>query len=83
MYPDAITPKLNMPFKIAGGILNYIRIQHFKNETLNNTIITVPASFQANQRIDVIKAAEMAKIKASDNMLFSGLGCTLPPGFGF
>ena len=69
MYPDAITPKLNMPFKIAGGILNYIRIQHFKNETLNNTIITVPASFQANQRIDVIKAAEMAKIKASENML--------------
>jgi molecular chaperone DnaK len=69
MYPDAITPKLNMPFKIAGGILNYIRLQHFKNEILNNTIITVPASFQANQRIDVIKAAEMAKIKTSDNML--------------
>lgn len=69
MYPDAISPKLDMPFKIAGGILNYIRKQHFNDEVLTNTIITVPASFQANQRIDVIKAAEMAKIKVKENML--------------
>jgi molecular chaperone DnaK len=69
MYPDAMYTKLDMPYKIAGVILNYIRRQHFNNEPLNNTIITVPASFQANQRIDVIKAAELAKINTSENML--------------
>lgn len=69
MYPNAVSEKLNMPFKIAGGILNYIRKSRFQDTPLANTIITVPASFQANQRKDVLKAAEMAKIETSDNML--------------
>lgn len=69
MYPNAVSEKLNMPYKIAGGILNYIRKSHFQDTSLSNTIITVPASFQANQRKDVLKAAEMAKIETSDNML--------------
>jgi molecular chaperone DnaK len=69
MYPNAVSEKLNMPYKIAGGILNYIRKSHFQENSLSNTIITVPASFQANQRKDVLKAAEMAKISTSDNML--------------
>ena len=69
MYPNAISEKLNMPYKIAGGILNYIRRSRFNDNPLSNTIITVPASFQANQRKDVLKAAEMAKITVTDNML--------------
>lgn len=69
MYPDAIIEKLNMPYKVAGGILNYIRKSRFQDNPLSNTIITVPASFQANQRKDVLKAAEMAKIETADNML--------------
>lgn len=69
MYPNAVSEKLNMPYKIAGGILNYIRKSRFDNNSLPNTIITVPASFQANQRKDVLKAAEMAKIETSANML--------------
>ncbi|MEC5167240.1 molecular chaperone DnaK [Flavobacterium sp. PL11] len=69
MYPNAVSEKLNMPYKIAGGILNYIRKSRFQDNSLPNTIITVPASFQANQRKDVLKAAEMAKIDTSDNML--------------
>src|SRR5690554_6192757 len=69
MYPNAIIEKLNMPYKIAGGILNYIRRSRFGDTPLSNTIITVPASFQANQRKDVLKAAEMAQIETADNML--------------
>ncbi|MCD8423223.1 Hsp70 family protein [Tenacibaculum finnmarkense] len=69
MYPNAISEKLNMPYKIAGGILNYIRKSRFQNTPLGNTIITVPASFQANQRKDVLRAAEMAKIETAKNML--------------
>lgn len=69
MYPNAVSEKLNMPYKIAGGILNYIRKSRFNDNPLSNTIITVPASFQANQRKDVLRAAEMAKITAADNML--------------
>jgi molecular chaperone DnaK (HSP70) len=69
MYPNAVSEKLNMPYKIAGGILNYIRKSRFQDNSLPNTIITVPASFQANQRKDVLRAAEMAKIETSANML--------------
>lgn len=69
MYPNAISEKVDMPYKIAGGILNYVKKVGLKKDTLENTIITVPASFQANQRNDVIKAANMAKIKISDQML--------------
>lgn len=69
MYPNAISPKLNMPYKVAGGILNYIRKQRLGDEVMENTIITVPASFQANQRKDVIKAAEIAKVAIKENML--------------
>jgi molecular chaperone DnaK (HSP70) len=69
MYPDAISEKLNMPYKIAGGILNYIRKSRFQDNSLSNVIITVPASFQINQRKDVLNAAKMANIDVSDNML--------------
>jgi molecular chaperone DnaK (HSP70) len=69
MYPNAVSEKLNMPYKIAGGILNYIRKSRFNDLPLANTIITVPASFQANQRKDVLKAAKMAKIETANNML--------------
>lgn len=69
MYPNAVSEKLNMPYKIAGGILNYIRKSRFNDLSLANTIITVPASFQANQRKDVLKAAKMAKIETANNML--------------
>ena len=69
MYPNAISEKVDMPYKIAGGILNYVKKVGLQKDTLENTIITVPASFQANQRNDVLKAATMASIQISDQML--------------
>ena len=69
MYPNSISEKVDMPYKIAGGILNYVKKVGLQKDTLENTIITVPASFQANQRNDVLKAAKMAKIQISDQML--------------
>lgn len=69
LYPNAISEKVDMPYKIAGGILNYVKKVGLKKDSLENTIITVPASFQANQRNDVFKAAKMANINVSDQML--------------
>lgn len=69
LYPNAISEKVDMPYKIAGGILNYVKKVGLKVDELANTIITVPASFQANQRNDVLKAAKMANIQLSDQML--------------
>lgn len=71
LYADAGNPKLDMPYKIAGAIMNFMRLNYIQGgpHELPNTIITVPASFQANQRKDTIKAAELAKIKILENML--------------
>ena len=71
LYPNAVSEKLDMPFKIAGSIMNYMRKIYTQggDYELDNTIITVPASFQANQRKDILKAAKMAKISANDTML--------------
>lgn len=69
VYPDAFSEKLNMPYKIAAGIMKYMLQVHVGDSILSNTIITVPASFQANQRNDVLRAAEMANIETADNML--------------
>lgn len=69
MYPNALFEKVNMPYKVAAGILNYIRKSRFGDTSMSNTIITVPASFQANQRKDVLRAAELAKIETAENML--------------
>lgn len=71
MYPDAISEKLDMPYKIAAGILRYMGMHYLKpgDKKLGNTIVTVPASFQINQREDVLKACQLAGIETSKNML--------------
>jgi len=59
MYPNAVSEKLNMPYKIAGGILNYIRKSRFNDNPLSNTIITVPASFSWVILIDSLMKKKM------------------------
>ncbi|MDC6350476.1 Hsp70 family protein [Zeaxanthinibacter sp. PT1] len=71
MYPNAIIDKLDMPYKVAGGILKYMKVNYgvTVDQQLGNAVITVPASFQVSQRKDTLKAAEMAGITTESNML--------------
>ena len=71
LYPDAVSKELDTPAKVAGKVLNFCRIGFTKSKEtrLFNAVITVPASFQMNQRKDVIEAASLAKIELSNQML--------------
>lgn len=70
LYPEAVRADLDDAAKIAGKILNYCRINAVGQQTpWNNVIITVPASFQANQRTDVLEAAKYANIETNSQML--------------
>lgn len=71
LYPDAVSNELDTPAKVAGKVLNFCRIGFTKNKDvgLHNTVVTVPASFQMNQRKDVIEAAAYANIELSNQML--------------
>lgn len=71
LYPDAIIEDLDTPAKVAGKVLNFCRISYTgsRDTPLHNTVITVPASFQINQRKDVVEAASLAKIDLSNQML--------------
>lgn len=70
LYPDAAMEKLDNPAKIASAILRYMKSKGAKEKgELRNTVVTVPASFQMNQRKDVVMAAELAGIKLSNQML--------------
>ena len=69
IYPNSVNENTRMPYMIAGGIMKYIKQRHVGKTPLFNTIITVPASFQANQRNDVLRAAKFADIETSENML--------------
>jgi len=64
LYKNAVLQDVDDASKVAGKILNYCRLQLMEKTTSwSKVIITVPASFQANQRNDVIEAAKYAQIK--------------------
>lgn len=70
LYPEAARSDVDDAAKVAGKILNYCRIHAIGKESdWKNVIITVPASFQANQRTDVIEAARYARIVDNNQML--------------
>ncbi len=70
LYKNAVKTDLDDASKIAGKILNYCRFQAVgKDKEWENVIVTVPASFQANQRNDVLNAIAYANIKQAPNML--------------
>lgn len=71
LYPDAVLTEVNDASKVAGKILNYCRKQVVdQDREWSKVLVTVPASFQNNQRNDVMKAIEYARIKPENGMLF-------------
>lgn len=62
LYKSAVREDVDDAVKVAGKILNYIRLHTIENQTWKNVVVTVPASFQSNQRIDVLKAMKYGSI---------------------
>lgn len=70
LYKEAAREDVDDASKVAGKILNYCRLNHLKEDKQwENVIVTVPASFQANQRQDVLRAINYANIRQDEQML--------------
>lgn len=70
LYLQAVRNDVDDASKVAGKILNYCRKHIVGDISWQNVIVTVPASFQNQQRKDVLNAIQYANIDVHENMLF-------------
>ncbi len=58
-------PGYQSPAEIGSKLLHFLSQDVGESQPYSRTIVTVPASFQASQRMDTVKAAEIAGISLS------------------
>jgi molecular chaperone DnaK (HSP70) len=71
-YPQAASPDLDSPYKVAGQILSELKevIEVEAGEAaLESVVVTVPASFQLAARKDTFRAAALAGLEISERAL--------------
>jgi len=67
-YPNA-PPGYRSPTEIAARILAYLRREGIREGAASNVVVTVPASFQAAQRAETVKACTAAGLNVSGGRL--------------
>jgi len=71
-YPLAVSPDFDAPWKVAGRVLQTLTeaaVEELGDGILENSVVTVPASFQLAARQDTFRAAGLAGMTLAEGAL--------------